>query len=124
MEGFTQRRKQLFVLVAIVLVVVLAVAGIASAETFKVKAKAGDKWGPVHTYIGKGDKVVWTNPTDKKHDVSAIGDWSFSKTLAPGDQASRKFPDTGTFRYRCARHSAMVDGKCEGMCGIVHVFTN
>lgn len=111
-------------MVALVLVVVLVVAGVAFAETFKVKAKAGDKWGPVHTYIGKGDKVVWTNPTDKTHDISSIGDWEFSDTLKSGEQGSKKFTQTGTFRYRCARHSAMVDGKCQGMCGIVHVFTN
>jgi len=123
MTPATGSRRRLAVLAAVVLVVVLVVAGVALAETFKVKAKQGDKWGPVHTYIGKGDKVVWTNPTSKTHDLSAIGDWELSETLKPDEQAAKKFPQTGTFRYRCARHSAIVDGRCEGMCGIVHVFT-
>ena len=91
------------------------------AATKKVRAK-GEKWRPVHTYIGRGDQVRWTNPTNKVHDIKAYGKgWKFSKILQPGQKATRKFKKRGTFRFRCVRHSAVVNGKCQGMCGIVHV---
>lgn len=98
----------------------LSLVGVAAAATKTVRAK-GEKWRPVHTYIGKGDKVRWTNPTSKTHDIKGYGGWSYSKILRPGDDATRKFGQRGTFRFRCVRHSAIVGGKCQGMCGIVHV---
>jgi plastocyanin len=90
------------------------------AATKKVRAK-GEKWRPVHTYIGRGDKARWVNPTQRVHDVKGYGGWSFSKVLQPGQQATRRFRQRGTFRFRCVRHSGIVSGKCQGMCGIVHV---
>jgi plastocyanin len=91
------------------------------AATKKVRAK-GEKWRPVHTYIARGDKVRWVNPTQRTHDVKAYGKgWSFSKILQPGQRVTRKFGKRGTFKFRCVRHSAVVNGKCQGMCGIVHV---
>ncbi|HEX6207500.1 MAG TPA: hypothetical protein VF058_03990 [Actinomycetota bacterium] len=89
----------------------------------------------VHTYIGKGDVVIWKNPRPKivskrrVHDVTSIQPrrwkkrlgFKLSKVLQPGSKVKRKFRRKGTYRYRCARHSAMVDGKCQGMCGFIHV---
>jgi plastocyanin len=98
----------------------LALMGIASAATKTVRAK-GERWRPVHTYIGTGDTVRWTNPTNRTHDIKGYGGWSFSKILRPGNSASRRFGQRGTFRFRCVRHSAIVGGRCQGMCGIVHV---
>jgi plastocyanin len=95
--------------------------GVASAATSKVRAK-GEKWRPVHTYIGRNDTVRWTNPTNKVHDVKAYGGgWSFSTVLDPGESAKRKFKQRGTFKFRCVRHSAIVSGGCQGMCGLIHV---
>jgi len=91
------------------------------AATKKVRAK-GEKWRPVHTYIGRGDQVRWVNPTQRVHDIKAYGKgWKFSKILQPGQKATRKFKKRGTFRYRCVRHSGIVGGKCQGMCGLIHV---
>lgn len=100
--------------------VILSLAGVALAATRSVKAK-GEKWKPVHTYIGKGDKVKWTNKTSKTHDIKGSGGLRVSEVLSPGESVSKKFGKLGTFRFRCVRHSAMVGGKCQGMCGLVHV---
>jgi plastocyanin len=91
------------------------------AATKKVRAK-GEKWRPVHTYIGRGDRVRWTNPTNKVHDLKAYGrGWKYTKILQPGQKATKRFKKRGTFKYRCVRHSAIVSGKCRGMCGLIHV---
>jgi plastocyanin len=82
----------------------------------------GDKWKPVHKYIGKGDTVKWTNVDDTRHDLTAYGGrWSFAADLDPGESAKKRFKKLGTFKYRCVIHSGIVDGKCQGMCGFVHV---
>jgi len=91
------------------------------AATKKVRAK-GEKWRPLHTYIGRNDTVRWTNPTNRVHDLKAYGGgWSFKRILDPGESAKRKFKQRGTLKYRCVRHSAIVSGKCQGMCGLIHV---
>lgn len=101
--------------------VLLSSAGVALAATAKVRAK-GEKWKPLHTYIARNDKVRWTNPTSKVHDIKAYGGgWTFSTVLDPGESATRRFKQRGTFKYRCVRHSAIVGGKCQGMCGLIHV---
>lgn len=106
------------------------------AAKSRVKARVGqNKWQPVHTYIGRGDVVIWKNPRPKNvskrrvHDVTSIQPrkWKrrlgfrLSKTLQPGERIRRKFRKKGTYRYRCVRHSGMVDGRCQGMCGFIHV---
>ena len=95
--------------------------GVAAAATSRVKAR-GEKWKPLHTYIGRGDTVRWTNPTSRVHDLKAYGGgWSFKRILDPGESAKRRFKQRGTFKYRCVRHSGIVSGTCQGMCGLIHV---
>lgn len=94
-----------------------------TAATKVVKMRGTqNKFRPVHSYIGRGDKIVWRNRSSRVHDVTAYGKgWTFSKVLSPGERAARKFRKRGTYRYRCVRHSGIVDGRCQGMCGFVHV---
>lgn len=100
----------------------LLTGGAGAAETFKVKARENDSWRKVHTYIGKGDTVKWSNPTGDTHDINATSsNWSVGTVLAPGDRFKQRFRKRGTFSYRCERHSGIVDGACQGMCGFVHV---
>jgi plastocyanin len=101
--------------------VVLGSVGGASAATSRVRAK-GDRWKPLHTYIRRNDTVRWTNPTNRVHDLKAYGGgWSFKRILDPGESANRRFKQRGTYKYRCVRHSGVVGGKCQGMCGLIHV---
>jgi plastocyanin len=113
--------RPLFVaIVAVVMVVMLAVTAVAITKS--TRATSGNRWKPKHIYITKGDKVRWRNPTGRTHDVNAWGGgWSLSKVLSPGESARKTFRKRGTFRFRCVRHSGIVDGKCQGMCGVVHV---
>jgi plastocyanin len=109
-------------LLAVIVGVALAVSlmGVALAATKNVRAR-GERWRPVHTYIGTGDKVRWTNPTSRTHDIKGYGGWRLSKILPPGSSVQKRFSSRGTYRFRCVRHSAIVGGRCQGMCGIVHV---
>lgn len=97
-------------------------AVVAWADTHRVRATARDRWDPKHLYITQGDRVVWRNPDSQDHDVTAYRGWTFRERLSPDERVGRRFNDVGTFRYRCRLHSAMVDGACRGMCGLIHVF--
>ena len=103
-------------------VLTLALAGPAPADIQRVKAVDGDKFKPVHKYIGKGDTVKWRNRDNVGHNVvSTSTNWAYSAELAPGATTKKRFRKRGTFAYRCTYHSGIVDGKCQGMCGFVHV---
>jgi plastocyanin len=116
-------RRFATMLVAVVLAVVMA--GGAFAATARIRATSDNDWRRVHTYIGRGDRIQWRNPTNRVHDVHSMGgNWNFSEVLSPGESTSRRFRRTGIFRFRCARHSGVVDGRCRGMCGVIHVLSN
>jgi hypothetical protein len=108
---------------------VLGEATAVFAATFNVKAvrvSGGWRWrdasGDQHTYINRGDYIRWRNPTSVRHNVVAYGgNWSYARTLNPGQRVRRRFGTAGNFRYRCTRHSALVNGRCSGQCGIIHV---
>ena len=106
---------------ALTAVLLVSFGGVGQAKTFTVKARSNDTWKKVHTYIGKGDSVRWTNPDTEAHDLTSYnGSWA-SKQLNPGDSFKKRFGKKKTYFYRCAIHSGIVGGKCQGMCGFVHV---
>ena len=102
------------VVVALV-VAALLLSTIDVALAARVRVRAGsERWRPAHLFITAGDTVVWKNPDDRRHNVVAYGGgWGFNETLR-----------SRSVRVRCTLHSAIVDGRCEGMCGLVHVFTS
>lgn len=103
-------------------VLLVSMAGTGLAKTYTVKALSSDAWKKVHTYMGKGDSVTWKNPDTKVHDLTAYGaGWKVSEQLDPGESFKKRFKKKGTFRYRCTIHSGIVGGKCQGMCGFLHV---
>lgn len=115
----TRLRKAFVAGIAAVLLVSLA--GIGLAKTYTIKARSNDTWKKVHTYIGKGDTVKWKNPDSEMHDLTSYnGSW-VSEQLQPGDSFKKRFNKKKTYFYRCAIHSGIVGGKCQGMCGFVHV---
>jgi plastocyanin len=122
-SGSRNARRWLALILAVVVVLSPGAMATAGKKTKKVKATATDLWKPTHLYIGKKTRVKWTNPTSEIHDLAAYGGgWSFTANLDPGETAQRKFKKKGTFKYRCVRHSGIVGGTCQGMCGFVHVF--
>jgi plastocyanin len=71
---------------------------------------------------------VWRNPGDRRHNVVAYGGgWRFNRTLESGESVRRVFDEVRAsddpYQYRCTLHSSLVDGRCEGMCGLILVFT-
>jgi plastocyanin len=99
----------------------MLMGGTGVAATKRVKAKPNDTWRKIHTYIGKGDTVKWKNPTSTQHDVTFYRGSKFSKQLPPGGTVKKRFKKKKTMLYRCVVHSGIVDGRCQGMCGFVHV---
>lgn len=118
--------------VAIVMTALLVAAvgtvGPVAADTYRVKAAGSEsegwKWRPATVHAAAGDRVVWRNPTDETHTVTAYGrGWSKNVTLSPGERTRKRFRNAGTFKFRCTvqGHSALSDGRCVGMCGKVRV---
>jgi hypothetical protein len=123
------RRRIRWVLALLAAVMVLGNASPVFADTFVVRAvRTSDGWrwrdasGDKHTYIDPGDYIRWRNPTTQTHNVRAYGgNWSYSRTLEAGESARRQFNNSGTYKYRCTIHSSLVNGRCSGQCGVVHV---
>lgn len=108
--------------VGLIVLAIVAMSGVAFAATRVVKATSGDKWNPAHLYISKGDAVQFRNPSSRVHDLkSTTKNWTYRRVLDPGERATRTFGKTGFFKYRCLRHSGVVNGVCQGMCGFIHV---
>jgi plastocyanin len=115
--------------VLVVMFVLVAFPEPASAARYRVRATGNDRWRPAHLFISEGDKVVWRNPDDRRHNVVAYGGgWRLDRMLDPGERVRRVFDEARNngdpYAYRCTLHSAIVDGRCEGMCGLVHVFAS
>jgi plastocyanin len=101
---------------------VIALSAVALAETRVVKATSTNKWNAAHMFIHVGDAVQWRNPTSRVHDLkSTTKNWDYKRVLDPGERAKRTFGKAGFFKYRCLRHSSLVNGVCKGMCGFIHV---
>ena len=98
-----------------------------SGATYAVKAVKNDngkwRWNPDFRHIVKGNRIVWKNPSGKRHTVTAYGGgWSKDVTLSSGEQTAKRFKKAGSFSYRCKKHSSLAaDGSCNGMCGQIHV---
>ncbi len=117
--------------VPLVVVLALAFSWLAApsvADTSRIKAagssSSGWRWDPASKTVSLHDKTIWTNPTGKRHKVTAYGgNWSKSATIDPGERTSQTWHSKGTFKFRCTirGHSAINNGRCVGMCGKVVV---
>lgn len=98
--------------------------GAAPARAPRIKATDDRQWSPDFLHLLPGQAAVFKNPTAEVHDVRRYsGPWKRGKVyLYPGDTWKKRFKKKGVYRYRCALHSEMLDGRCDGMCGVVHAF--
>lgn len=119
MRRITSRR---FLPVALVVATVVALAATAAfADTYRVRARR-HSWDPAIRRVVRGDRVLWTNPTTQDHNVVAYrGEWTKNTYLDPGERSTKRFWRVGTYKYRCTLHSGMLEGQCDGMCGVVRV---
>lgn len=119
--------RRVAAIIPICALLVVLTASTSWSDTSRFKAAGCDRdpqWEPARRAIAKGDRVVWRNPTNCTHTVSAYGGgWSKSTGLSPGERTAKRFRRTGTFKFRCLvrGHSALENGICYGMCGRVRV---
>lgn len=118
------RRRLVLLMTACVVAGAVSLPVPVSAAIARVKATTERTWSPSPVRISKGDRVVFKNPTTEPHDFKPYkGPWK-SKTkvwLYEGESVKRRFTRKGTYYYRCALHAEMIDGVCDGMCGVVRV---
>ena len=103
---------------------VVGLAAPSLGDTTRIKAVKKDGkfvWSNDFVSIGKGDKVVWKNPTGVNHTVTFYEGATKNTTIGPDERTSKTFKTTGPKYYRCTIHSTLNDGECTGMCGHVHV---
>lgn len=115
--------KKLLIL-SIALCVALVPAAAFSATT--TIAARTSSWGPARVTVERGDTVNWDNSgggfraTD--HTVKSLGrNWRLDEPLPVGGNVTKRFRDVGRYKFRCMLHSQVVEGVCEGMCGVVRV---
>jgi plastocyanin len=115
-------RKAISTLVFVAVFVALWPA-VAPARAPRIQATTERTWSPDFLHLTPGDAAVFKNPTEEPHDIKRYkGPWKRGKVfLYPGDTWKKRFKKKGAYKYRCVLHSQMVDGRCEGMCGVVHV---
>lgn len=111
--------------IRLLLVSVLALAIVAApalAAPVRVRATDNNTWSPFEQESSRGQRVVWKNPTTRKHTVTSYGsNWSKDVVIRPGERTRKAFKRTGTFRYRCRIHSHLDGSDCHGMCGRIRV---
>lgn len=113
------------VVIAAFSVVLAAPTSLGDTSRFKAQGCANDPhWEPGVRRITKGDRIVWKNPTQCEHTVTAwSGNWNKDTVLSPDESTRKRFRKAGTFKFRCMTtgHSVVQGGKCTGMCGRVRV---
>ncbi|HEU4480441.1 MAG TPA: hypothetical protein VFS18_01025 [Actinomycetota bacterium] len=96
--------------------------GVSEGARVRFRATAGGAWDPDFRHVERGTKVIWKNPTDRRHTVTAYGrGWDKHKRLDPGERTKKTFRRNGVYKFRCKLDSTLEDGVCSGMCGEVHV---
>lgn len=120
MRGSPRVRRLLLAVAVTVFVVALALP--ASAATV-VKMTNTNRFKPKTVEINRGGRITWKNISNRRHNVSAYGGWSYKLTLNAGQSGGRRFQSNGVFKYRCTigSHSQLSGGNCTGMCGVIKV---
>ena len=129
-------KAALSVTAACILVVTISGAGSAHLRTAgktTITAAGGPfpftwAWDPAEVTVAPGDRVVWTNPTDAAHHITAWdGKWDAAEHLDMGAKVSRRFKKPGVYKYWCDifGHADIVyvgdERICVGMCGVITV---
>ena len=104
------RKRILIGALAFSLAAVLGGAAPASAARTRVKI-VDYAFQPKRVEIPQGTVVKWVNTGDEAHTVtSTTGKWG-SGELQPGDTYTKRFRQTGVFKYFCELHPDEMRGK-------------
>jgi plastocyanin len=91
-----------------VLVLGLAAAAPATAASTHTVSITKAGFVPATLSIPNGDSVTWKNNDTTNHQiVSDNGTFTTTRVLAPGESATRIFPEAGTFAYHDATNTAL-----------------
>jgi plastocyanin len=75
-------------------------------------------FAPAELHVAPGTSVIWTNPSDVEHTVTA-DDGSFdSGNVEPGDSFSMTFDTPGRYQYYCQQHG---EPGLQDMAGVIIV---
>lgn len=99
-----------------VLAVALAVGGCGGGDqssqepvaTTIVELPKSYRFAPEAITVTAGSTVTWTNHDNFTHNV--MFDGSEPMTMAPGESATRDFPEAGTYSYVCTFHPTDMTG--------------
>ena len=70
---------------------------------------SGAKFSPALLTVQAGCSVIWTNTTSTNHNSTSVpaGTWASQDPMGLNATYTRAFPTTGSFDYKCTRHSGM-----------------
>lgn len=99
-------RKVLAGALALSLAAVMGGATPASAARTRVKI-VDFAFEPKRKAIPQGTRVTWKNTGDEAHTVTSTTGKFDSGSLAPGETYTKRFMQTGVFKYICEIHPDM-----------------
>ena len=100
------RRRSLIAGAIAVASLMLAGGAVAVAATRAVKI-ADFTFSPATLTITAGDRVRWTNSDSVAHTATATNGSFDTGNIEPGESASVRFTQPGTYRYTCTPHPTM-----------------
>ena len=93
---------------ALALSLTAVLGGATPAEAARTRVKIVDfSFKPRRVEIPQGTKVTWVNRGQSPHTVTSTTGKFDSGELAPGETFTRRFKQTGVFRYFCEIHPDM-----------------
>ena len=93
---------------ALALSLAAVLGGAAPAGAARTRVKIVDfSFQPRRVEIPQGTRVTWVNKGDSSHTVTSTTGKFDSGELAPGETFTRRFKQTGVFRYFCEIHPDM-----------------
>jgi plastocyanin len=101
-----RRSRMLIAGGAAVAAMLLASAAVALAANRAV-AIAGFAFSPATLTVNAGDRVTWTNSDSVAHTATASSGAFDTGSIAPGESASVRFTQAGTYQYVCTPHPTM-----------------
>src|SRR5687768_508275 len=104
------RRRMMVGALAFALAAMLGGAAPASAARTRVKI-VDFAFQPKRVEIPQGTVVKWVNRGAETHTVTSATGKFDSGDIAPGDTYTRKFKQTGVFKYFCEIHPDEMRGK-------------
>jgi plastocyanin len=101
-------RKRRLLVGALALSLAVVAGGAAPASAARTRVKIVDfAFQPKRVVIPQGSSVTWVNNGDAPHTVTSANGKFDSGELSPGDTYTKRFKQTGVFKYFCEIHPEM-----------------